>query len=298
VSGIIRIGWMERNARRSFPLEEAATKLSDAGERLPDDVLVSARLAVAAAGGSRICLAGLSLQPAAVSAVFVVTDAAMTATSASPLCAVTVSRPVVPFKPYPVKAFIPGVGGWLSFGRGVNERRGQWRFSDPAAAPLIPSQGSILRSLPIPAVTQPYTSGRLTGLVTLLGRGDLIIEAANRGSRRVIVFRLDLKKNPYALRDYAGPCSRRPENGDCGFPGITAINEVVPDASGNIDIVADEPALITSRPGRIAIDFNKSLLEACEEKKRMLSPTPDGTIPNAAGDWCEEHLKWRSVPTP
>ena len=272
-----RVPWMELNAQRSFPIEESATKLANNGQRLPDDVLVSAKIRVPASAGSRVCVGGIGVTANLVSITFVATDDDFSPASVTPVAVATVEQPVRIGYPNAVVAVYPGAGGWVAFGDGarVDEGVKSWHFSTPAAVPLVPTEGQAYEELPVPLVGRADGSPPLYGLVLLRGAGDIIVEAATRdlgnGDERVILFRLDTSESDEILYTYAGPCAARPESGTCDFVPIVQINAVAPDADGNIDIEFVDPFVESTHATfpELFINFPISQVEACQALKGL-----------------------------
>lgn len=292
----IRLNWSNRNSQRSYPLEESATKLSDSGERLPDNALVSIKVRFPSLLGARCAVGGVSISSGMATVTLVAVDGALTAASAVPIGVVSVTAPVIPGKSYQIQALYPGVSGWVGFGDLVltADDVQSWRFGDPSEVPVIPSESRVYDELPVPYAGKYGLEAKLTGLVSLIGDGDIVIEGADRdvgnGTERVILMRLDSEHNAYVLRDYAGPCAGRPESGTCDFTPITQINSVMPDCDGNLDILFEDPFVVTADLDwpYLSVDFPVSLEEACDALKAMTRPSADGTIPGAWEDLCEE----------
>jgi len=287
----VRHNWQALNELRSYPIEEAASKLSDSGQRLPDDVLVTAKLAFPGGMGARACLSGLTVGPGLVTATFVATNDAFEVPK--PLCAISVPKSsLIVHHPYHVQPHATGVAGWVAFGNGVNRisELTSWRFSDASRVPIIKQQARPYKAMPLPAISRQYGSSKLSGLIGLRGMGDLVIETGVRTiggqSRRCIIFRLNRTARPTVLADYLGPYGVLPESRTCNFPPIRYINDVEPDAQGNINITADEPLfVIQDEPSsKVELMFPESMTEVCERLKAATDPSPDGTWPDEGDD--------------
>jgi hypothetical protein len=297
----VRNNWSDLNSTRSFPLEETASKLSDSGERMPDGVLVAARLKYPNSLGARVCVGGVTVGPGLATVTFVATDASFTVASAVLIATVSVPQPVEPGRLYPIKALSPGVGGWVAFGQaaGSPAKVSSWRFGTPANAPVIRGQAEAYEAFPVPSVAKRGSSTLLTGIVKLLGDGDFIVEGADREidgqEQRVILVRLNRSRDPLILHRYAGPCAGRPESRTCDFTPITRINGVTPDpADGNLTINFMSPFVPTYYEDKpwIGVNFPISLLAACAAQ-RQNQPAPSEDFQPSQTDQCE--AKWYEI---
>lgn len=286
------LNWQNLNGQRSFPIEETANKMSDSGEKLPDELLTTAKLKFPDTLGKRAALTGIVFSENMVSASFVACDEDYLASSVEPLAVVTVLRSqLVEGKPYAVSALADGVGGWVAFGSGVMHSPSavtSYKFSTPGQAPVIASQARSYPVFPVPCVKYEYSESELEGLITLRGIGGLIVERAERTLngvlRTCVVFRIDTSNGYDILSDYAGPCSGLPESGTCDFTPIRQINTVPPDEDGNIDISFAGGLLTAIEVANgISLNFPISQVELCEAWNS--GPAPDGTIP-AGEDTC------------
>lgn len=289
----IRLNWANLNSQRSFPIEERASKLSDAGVRLPDNALTSAKIRFPSTLGTRACVSGIAVGPGLATVTFVTTTDAFA--DPVPLACVSVSSPD-PGRPYAITPMYPGVSGWVSFGTGIDDYTAlrSWKFSDPSQSPIIPSEAYSYPELPISFVGKWNLLSKLMGLVSLIGDGPVIIEGADvdlgSGLERVIRFKMDRTLDPTVLYTFAGPCADRPESRTCDFTAITSINAVTPDCLGDITLSFADPFVATEEVGYpyIAVDFPVGMDDACDILKELTRPQPDGTIPGAGEDNCGE----------
>lgn len=228
---MINNNWQNANNNRSFPFDENASKLSDAGVRLPDNCFTTVRLAIPETVGSRVALSSLTIGRAIVTATFSAYPADLSG-EGTPIAAVTASLPVSG-APVKVEGLLPGVTGWVAFGDAVNAATlSSYRFT-AATAPVLSTQTVAYKAFPVTTLavdTQP----RITG--------DIVVGAANyaqvtaNADDNSITFGLNSNYPTSSLRTLAGPCGRLPINGGCTTPPIYQINDVVPDSSGNINL--------------------------------------------------------------
>ncbi len=238
---IRRNNWYNLQSTRAYPLDDKATGSGDDGSRLPQHGLVDCHLQFPSNLGRYAYLSGLTVTDTLVTAVFVGTDKVHGATIFSPLCAVTLVKPIDEYRPYPVEALSPGVGGFVVFGD-VRENI-NWRASNPEQGLLAPRTARAYTPLPIPTMRKLMEAQGLADLVQLDAGNDLEIvkeriKIEGVGWRPAIVFRLlSQVRGVNILEKYLGPCDNRPESRTCDKPAIETINGVSPDCHGNIDIV-------------------------------------------------------------
>lgn len=285
--------WQNRNENRNYPLHDSASKQAADEGRLPDDILCDAHIMVPRSAGRYVFVSSVALSPALVSITFLATDTdpfdnAPSSSSSSgetfvPLATLTLARPVEPYRNYAIEAMYPGVGGWVSFGNGINERTSlTLRFEDPAATALVSRAARWYDDLPVLSLGRLDQLTELTGLMLLRGETGLVkvrkaIRQVAGVKREVVAIGLDLDAavDPTALlHRFAGPCGDRPEEGTCPSQAIATINGVQPDCNGNlrirvvgldaivvgIDAIGDDGELAAS--GNV-IDIPVSLDDAC-----------------------------------
>ncbi|KKN53292.1 hypothetical protein LCGC14_0603920 [marine sediment metagenome] len=286
--------WQNRNENRNYPLHDSASKQDVDGDLLPDDFLCDAHIMVPRSAGRYVFVSSAALSPSLVSVTLLATDvdpfddAPSSSDSGDqvdfvPLATLTLPRPVELYRNYAIEAMYPGVGGWLAFGNGINERSAlSLRFDNPAATTLVSRAARWYDDLPVLSMSRLNQLTKLTGLVLLRGEAGLVkvrkaLREINGVQREVITIGLDLDAavDPAAqLHRFTGPCGDRPEEGTCPSQAIATINGVQPDCHGNlrirvvgldativgIDATGDEGDLVAS--GHV-IDIPISLDDAC-----------------------------------
>lgn len=273
---IRRNNWYNLHSTRRYPLDDKATGTGDDGTRLLQDVLVDVHLQFPTNLGRYAYLAGLTVTDTLVTAVFVGTDKVEGATVFSPLCAVTLIKPVDEYRHYAVEPLAPGVGGFVVFGD-VRENI-VWRASNPEQGLLAPRTARAYDPLPIPTLRKLMEGTGLEGLVTLAAGNDLQIvkervRIAGLGWRNAVVFRLMSQvRGVNILQKYLGPCDTSPESRTCNNPAIETINGVSPDCDGNINIRFQN---IVRGPyascGGEVLDLDVGLAEVCSVVPRQLT---------------------------
>lgn len=264
---------------RRYPLDDTATGTDDDGARLQDNILVDCYLRFPEAAGKFAYVGGITVTANLVTVTFLAADAPdASPTSFTPLAAVTLVKPVVEGRQYPVEALYPGTGGWVTFGGGILEAFVA-RFSSPQQALVAHRCARWYRTLPIPSIGKLFRATALTGLVTIKGGTDVAVVKETveiEGlEREALVFRLTQEipaRN--TLAEFVGPCSTRPESNNCEKPGVEFVNDVGPDCAGNLEIefigVATGP-YDDCGPG-ITVDHELGLGDACQPSIISVEP--------------------------
>lgn len=261
--------WYDLQSTRDYPIDEGATALDDTGQRLVGNVLVDCNIRFPETAGRFAFLGGITVTANLVTLTILGADSPTAASSFTPIASVTLTKPVDEYRHYAVDALQPGVGGWVVFGNGILEPV-TWRFSSPLQSLLMPKTARPYSLPPLTSLGKQFRSTVLTGVVNLVGDGDVEIvkELVPIDGTTVDALVIRLKGNPGGrdpLEVFAGPCEKRPESDNCNRPGIQRINNVQPDCDGNITIdfrnLLDAPF---ADCGGIAIDTNLGLDEACD----------------------------------
>lgn len=288
--------WYGQNATRSYPLDEAGTLHTDAGARLPPDLLVDAKITWPAVYGKYAFVSGIAKTAGAVTLVLQAADAPDAVSVFSPLAVVTVRQPVQPGRPYPITGQVPGVGGWVVFGDGVTGGDFNGRFSSPQQSRLVPRAASAYKSLPVQSFEVAGTDVRLTGVVALKALPPLEIVKESRSIRgalkdcavvRLVASAADAQPDnpaetptPNVFREFAGPCGGRPESGTCGFPEpVETIGTVPPDCDGQLTIEFKGCAVLSRlvEDHGAVVSCAMSLADACIPKR---IPDENGLLPD------------------
>lgn len=262
------LDWYDTNGDRPYPLDDTCLLHDDAGTPIPSSLLVDAQLRFPWQLAKFVFCSAISVGPRVVS--ISLTGAQSLDSLESDFVALgvlTLKQPVTPHRPYAIRPFQPGVGGWLVLGSLVKEaltfsETQRWRFRSPRQSFFAPRTARPFRVPLVLGFGKYGTRVLMSGQVRFQGDGDLEIvksclrishyplnneiypECPNAGEETgrqpVILFRL---KPDYArpfwkvLEDYSGPVLRSPEQDNCiGLGSIEQINTVRPDCCGNITI--------------------------------------------------------------
>ncbi len=301
--------WGNLNELRNFPLDDRAHRKDDRGNVLPNDLLTGLQVWWPLSCGRHLYVSVLTVSPHLVtlilSAANLESDESSSSSSSSsatgdaipgssssaesefvdacvisnrlecePVAVVNLARPISPFRNYPVEAIAPGAGGWVSFGRGLEELDGiqSWSFSDPQASRVLPKLGRAYNPLPVPSVASREDTSALEGLVQLKASGDLSIEegyrTVNGQQVRCIIVGLREDLLPDAYESYAGPVGQRPESENCDQGiAIQSISGVSPGCNGNITIALGSNVTDSlGGPEGMVLDTAVDLSAVCGDK--------------------------------
>ncbi len=274
--------WYGGNENRGYPIDDSATGVDDAGGFVPHDIIVDARVIVPAAVAAGVFVGAIAAGPNVATVVLMADDVDFT-----PLGAVTVPAPIVPYKSYAIRPMQPGVAGWVVFGNGALQPY-VGRFSSAGQSRLATRCARPYRPFPVPSIGKEFLSTTLTGVVSLVAGEDISITVEDRtigdSPVRAVVVGLanTLNRDVYAL--YTGPCDGRPESGSCAKTPLQSINGVSPDCDGNIDIdFRGVAASATPGGGGVTLSLPIGLSSTCGDDGL---PAGDGTLANDYPDRC------------
>lgn len=260
--------WYDLQEGRRYPLDDRSTGEDDNGAQMRDNILVDCHLRFPSTAGQHAFVQGITISEAIVSVLFGVAQD-LNDTSGTTIAAIT--QPLSGVSPgvnYSINALVPGVAGWVTFGRGLDEPF-VGRYSAPAQSVIAPRCARPYTPLPIPTLGKLNVATSLQGLVTFLGTApvEITYEQPSIGSEAVdaVVFRLAKEfQNTNPLQTYLGACGERPESGTCAKPPLETINGVGPDCNGNINLLFDGfNALPYANCGGLDVLTDTGLAEAC-----------------------------------
>jgi len=302
--------WYNLNEQRSYPLDDTATSIDDDGVRFPQHYITDLSIRFPSSIGSvsigeRAHISSLTVSPRVISVI-------LHSSTGERLASVSIPRPALQGRHYPLEPAQPGIGGWIVFGSGLDEAETHTaQFSASYQCLLAAKSARAYSALPVSSLAKLNTQKSLSGVVRLEGGEDIEIIKSPRvilGESRpnTVVFRLardDAFSGEESIHEkYLGSCGARPESRNCenGEP-IEFVNTVPPDCCGNIflefrgcaDIIAAQqdtanpltPATGGSECG-VMIECGTGLSEACVSPDRL--PDKDGKLPNEYDDKCEE----------
>ncbi len=283
--------WYAKNETRAYPLDDTAILSADDGSVLPHGLLIDLYMRFPGTLGKRAFLSSLTVSPRLVTLTFQ-GDAA----GFQPLGFVSLTRPIEPYRQYPLTPHADGVGGWVVLGSAIEEvsQTVSYRFSQPSQSLLLARAAWHYRLQPSRGLLAAGTTDVLRGRVRLRGDRDLetrleTIEIASV-SYQAIVIGLRNKSNDQRnlLEIYAGDCGQRPESRSCRNPQpIEFINDVGPDCCGDlyVEFRGCASLLEISNGNGVLVSCDFGLASACVTPQHL--PDNDGRLPNEYPDLCE-----------
>lgn len=292
---IIHQDWMVKNSQRKYPIDDSATAMSDSGDLLPEDFLLDANIwaprYVYTASPYRelryLYISSISVTDTLVSMTLLGSyEPAMpldgvrpeTPEVFVPIGVVTLPRPVVPYKNYPVTPLLDGVMGWVAFGLAANDhRRFNLTFSKPSATTLVPKTVQAYHSFPVWSMGVLNGFSTVDGDVKFIGTDPLEVEVRDitigTETKRAMV--LNLTNDGDVLKGYAGKCGGVPESGTCNKQPILSIAGVTPDCDGNIGIEFRDLD-VKWLPDGVCIDSDVAVSDVCSADDGL--PNEDGSL--------------------
>lgn len=235
--------WYDLQAGRRYPLDDRSTGIDDDNHPIQDDILVDCHLRFPQTLGDYAFVQGINVTPTLVTVVFGVADT-LNATEGASIAALTLAKSALsPGVNYAITPLLPGVAGWVAFGRGTQELF-VGRYSTPIQSLIASRCARPYTPLPVPTLGKLNLATALQGLISIIGVPP--VEAfyeeitVNDNTVNAIVLRLMTQfagTNP--LQNFLGTCGERPESGTCPKPPLETINGVGPDCEGNINLVFD-----------------------------------------------------------
>lgn len=310
----INSDWYGTNELRTYPLDDAATGVDDAGNALPPGILVDCSLRFPDELGRTAFISAVTVTPTLVTiaieaASAVLSPSLLDSTPAplpfTPLGTVSMPAPFTSFAAIPIEPAQDGVGGWLVLGQNLVTPY-QGRFSTPGQSGLLPRCAQGYASLPITSLGRYGGTTALSGTVTLVPGTDMGIRldyvTYESNLTLVIQFLLQGTLGTDPLETYIGACGARPESGTCVPAPIQQINGVTPDASGNIQLNFQHALTypLVGNTGGLIVDVPTSLAMLCPPT----SATADndaaalGLPSTASDDACGDHIYFSASPPP
>lgn len=300
---ITYLDWQVRNSQRKYPIDEACSAADDSGTPLPESFLVDANIwAPKYLYDPTHPLRFVYLSSAQISASMVsltilgCTDHLGSAEAQFvPLGAVSLIKPVDPYRNYPIEPLLDGVMGWVSFGHTVSgDANLALRFSRPDQAMFVPKSARFYDYLPIPDVSVYEGTSKVAGDVRIVAQPPFVAEIKDMRldgetqDRKMLV--ISLLQTEEVMGSFAGPCGKRPETGNCVNTPITSIAGVAPDCSGNINIQFDPEIIVRNftNPfypmldplpyrGGICLDAGFTVDQMCSKVQTL--PDDNGILP-------------------
>jgi hypothetical protein len=296
--------WYSINEGISYPVDEKATGVDDAGMLIQNNIITDLYLRWPSTLGAYAFISSISVTKNLVSVTFL-SSTTTAGDEFKPLAVISVARPVTEGRQYALNAQVDGVNGWIVFGSGANSATTySARFATAQQTFLTVRAAKTYSPLAISGVKTIAAAGLLSDIVRLRGTAPVEIVGETRDIdgvlRTVAVVRLvdtsvEATRNntttqgaTSVFRQFAGPCGARPDSNTCTKPPIEFVNSVAPDCDGLLTIEIKGFALAARLDGEcgVVIDATVGLFDAC------LPPQ----IPNSAGLLPSQYTEQNIIP--
>jgi hypothetical protein len=293
---ITTVNWYAKNASRSHPFSMRAYMHDDKNMRIPNDLLVDAKIRFFSSDeNAQLYTSYIEISATRISILFSenINKSAVCSFSAS-------TADVVSGKMYAVTPIADGCTGYIVFGDTPRIAYNTHTFSDPQMSLICTSCTSVY-------LGNKYNrrwgieNGRIDGTYPLYIRslGDVVfsLQNINLNGKDVLAIVGELRSDGYIvdiggnnnnlLSEYAGVCGQRPESRTCEYPlPIESINGVKPDCCGRVFVEFRGCTRIVELENACGVVMvcPHDVANACPVNPRM--PDENGMLPDDTGDTC------------
>jgi len=280
---IVNIPWQETNNHRNYPFHDRSSRKDINGSKLPTDVITDVHIWFPDSLGSKCVVSSIGISSGIASITFGAIDGSNNVT---PLGAVSVVKPVIEDRQYPINSFVDGVMGWVSFGAGANNYTNQFNTFSVTGSGIEATEllATSAKAYTVSGVTKIKQQGRdatLQGLVNLVStepnRFKVSVEQRTIetvGTVDCLVFGLNEEvAGPDIYQEFLYKCDVSPDSGTCLRDPITSINSAVPDCNGQITVIFDEvedtglgrlTTINIVEGDRMVLDFDLGMSDVCQ----------------------------------
>ena len=217
--------WYNENEGRAYPISETASRLSDSGTLLPDDIIADLGLMIDPA------YTDVRVSSVRVTSKFVTVGISSSTTGL--LVGTYLRSELQPYTAYALIGIVDNVSGWIVFGTHRATGTEDYRFATPAQS-LI--EARVIRNVsPIPVKAFVKDGGnqlvKLSGIVSLKAGGGITITQDPDDKQRILV---NLTED--MIHNILGPCNQPADRKNCKYAPFRTINGVSPDVNGKITL--------------------------------------------------------------
>lgn len=266
--------WYDTQEGRRYPLDETSTGLDDAGQPIRDNIIVDCHMKFPEDYGMYAYVSGITVTGGIVTVVISSADSP-DGENARVLGAVSVPKPIVIGRNYPIQPISEGVAGWFAFGSGCAENF-SGKYSTPPQALLSYRNARGYRPLPVTSLGKYGLTEALTNVVRIAADEPVTATytevTINNKPAKAIVLGLSGRVTDadiHPLQEFLGPCGARPESGTCPKEPILSINGIRPDCAGNINIsvAGGLTTYMFDECGGMGIAFPIGLAQTCPKEE-------------------------------
>lgn len=184
---------------------------------------------------------------------------------------------VAPGTIVPVLSAVPGFGGWVVFGSGI-QQEGSWSFAGPQSSMISDQCITRYDYGGVTSIGRQSYDDTVAGNVTFIGQNG--VEAVKTSNGVAFQFSGISQQVKSSLANYVGDCGGRPESNTCSFTGIKSINGVLPSAgAGEIVLVLDKPLYAYLTDGNLGVSADTKLESFCKTRLQVPDNCAAGTAP-------------------
>jgi len=219
------IQWYNENEGRAYPVDEQATRLDDAGQRLPDDILVDLSIMVPPTHvGAFVSSVRLSSTSVTIG---------ISSPAGALLSGVFLRQDLQAYRAYGLTPVVPDVSGWVAFGSRNPSAAEHYRFSGPQQSGLDARATRVVASVPVIKFLRlgGHAEQSADQIVNWASSSSVVVQRDPVATNKLL-----LKLTPDAQVSVLGPCNAVAVRSACGVTPIRSINGVCADEDGIITL--------------------------------------------------------------
>lgn len=270
--------WYDLQEGRRYPLDDRGTGVDNDGTLLKDNIIVDCHIRFPDSYGEYAFVSGITVTENIVSVVVSVSPDMTDPAVAQAVGALSIVKPIVIGRNYPLQNLVPGVAGWIAFGSGVTENF-VGRYSTPTQTLINRRNAKPYFNMPVKSIGKYGAAETLKNIVKIAAQAPVYatyktVEVGGKTANAIVLsLQGNLQDLAYEPLEYfLGPCGKRPESGTCPKQAILSINGIKPDCNGNIDIAFDSglTSYLYENCGGLGVDVNLGVSTLCP--KTPVSP--------------------------
>lgn len=221
------IQWYNENEGRAYPLSESATRMTDDGRLMPDDILVDMGIMMRP-DYADVYLSCLRVTP------FVVT-LGISSGSRGMFIGTYARDSIIPYRAYPLvpSVVVDDIAGWVVFGNHVATGIEDYRFSSSAQSGIERRAVTLVDRVPVARLVRygGTADQYVNKLVRLVQGSGITIRVDPDNAQRVLIGLTEELK--YAM---CNKCNEGANSKSCGVAPMRRIDDVCPDEDGKLTI--------------------------------------------------------------
>lgn len=218
------IQWYNENEGRAYPISETASRVSDSGSILPDNIIADLGLMLDPSH-TDVRISSVRITPRLVTV-------GISSASAGLLVGTFVRDALQPYIAYPLTGVVDNVSGWVVFGTHQAVTTEDYRFATAAQSGVEARAIRYVEALPVQGILKDggRLSAVLRGVVRLRGGAGVTVTKDPYTPQTILV-----SLTSDIIHNIISPCNFPATRNSCSVAPIRTINGVG-DASGNITV--------------------------------------------------------------